>query len=245
MRSSYSLHPVDSNSPIPFYLQVLEELDGVLKSGVWEPGDMMPTEAQLCDEFNVSRIVVRRALKELEHRGQIERIRGKGTFVTGQSPNSKQDSTERPISMVSKILRFEGERPSEIVAQHLEIDTNSTVFALEKVEYLDKRPHIYSKSYIPESVCYALRNADLTRDSLYSYLENTCDIVVAHGSRAVEVALADEELAQILDCQVGDPLLMLRGTTYTDTQFPIEYHVSYHHGDHTQLHIRLVARDDT
>ena len=69
------------NKGIPLYYQVMRSLKEDIFSGRFGPEDRLPSEAELTRLFNVSRVVVRQAMKILEDEGLIVRVRGKGTFV--------------------------------------------------------------------------------------------------------------------------------------------------------------------
>jgi GntR family transcriptional regulator len=66
---------------VPLYYQLEELLESRILTGVWAPDDRLPSERELCEEFNVSRAVVRPALEILERQGRVIRVQGKGTFV--------------------------------------------------------------------------------------------------------------------------------------------------------------------
>lgn len=72
---------LDRRSFVPLYYQLQEVLKEQIESGVWQPGDPLPSEPQLARRFGVSRVVVRQALAILEDDRQIVRMRGRGTFV--------------------------------------------------------------------------------------------------------------------------------------------------------------------
>ena len=72
---------LDRNSFVPLYYQLQEILKEQIESGVWKPGDPLPSEPELARSFGVSRVVVRQALAILEDDRQILRVRGRGTFV--------------------------------------------------------------------------------------------------------------------------------------------------------------------
>lgn len=65
----------------PLYQQILDDLMVAIKAGKYPPGTQLPTEKELSDTYNVSRITSKRALTELEQAGVIYRVRGKGSFV--------------------------------------------------------------------------------------------------------------------------------------------------------------------
>jgi len=65
----------------PLYQQIATILRERIHRGVFRPGERIPTEYDLCEEFGVSRISVRQALAELVHEGLLYRRRGSGTYV--------------------------------------------------------------------------------------------------------------------------------------------------------------------
>jgi GntR family transcriptional regulator len=72
---------LDRRSFVPLYYQLQELLKEQIESGIWSPGDPLPSEPELARRFGVSRVVVRQALAILEDDRQILRVRGRGTFV--------------------------------------------------------------------------------------------------------------------------------------------------------------------
>ena len=72
---------MDTNSPLTLQYQLKKELYGKIAKKEWLPGQMIPSEKELCDAHGVSRITVREALKELVQSGYLIRKQGKGTFV--------------------------------------------------------------------------------------------------------------------------------------------------------------------
>lgn len=73
-------HEVSRANRVPFYLQVKEQLLGVIIND-FEVGDKIDNELDLCIIFGVSRPTVRQAIKELENEGFLTRLKGFGTFV--------------------------------------------------------------------------------------------------------------------------------------------------------------------
>jgi DNA-binding LacI/PurR family transcriptional regulator len=63
------------------HIQLYEELGKAIQKGAYMPGQRLPTEAELMQQFGVSRTTVTRTLRDLEHQGVIRRRRGSGTFV--------------------------------------------------------------------------------------------------------------------------------------------------------------------
>lgn len=80
---------LDNSNAVPLYEQIKLVIKDNIINGVYSPGDQLPNEKQLCEKYNVSRITVRRALKELSNEGLIEVLQGKGTFVSKEKLDIK------------------------------------------------------------------------------------------------------------------------------------------------------------
>ena len=75
------LAPLKTDLLVPLHHQIKESLTLQIASGQWRPEDEVPSEAELCRHYGVSRGTIRRALADLENQGLVERRQGKGTFV--------------------------------------------------------------------------------------------------------------------------------------------------------------------
>ena len=84
---------IDPDSPIPRYYQVYTSLRSRIRGHEFQPGDALPSERQLVEDFGVSRITVVKALDILDQEGLIERQHGRGNFVT--QPTDQQSSPQR------------------------------------------------------------------------------------------------------------------------------------------------------
>ena len=76
------MKPLDNNNAVPLYEQIMMMLRERLDNHVLDAGEKLPSEAELCKSYGVSRITVRRAIDELVEEGYLEKKQGKGTFVT-------------------------------------------------------------------------------------------------------------------------------------------------------------------
>ena len=119
---------INFNSHIPYYIQLMELLKEQILKKVWNPGEQIPSEQDLCERYGISRTVVRQALRELEIEGVINRRKGKGTFVSepkiseGLIQNLTgfyQDMVERGLKPVTKVLHQNVVKATEKVARFL------------------------------------------------------------------------------------------------------------------------------
>ena len=78
------LNSLQLNASASLHERVREELLRRVRDGVYVPGEPIPSTAQLSEEFGVSAITVKRALRDLQAAGALSAVPGKGTFVKEQ-----------------------------------------------------------------------------------------------------------------------------------------------------------------
>ena len=69
---------------VPLGVMVVHDLVTAIVTGEVKPGELLPTEAELCEHFGVSRTVIRESIKRLEEKGMIHVVQGRGTLVTDE-----------------------------------------------------------------------------------------------------------------------------------------------------------------
>jgi DNA-binding LacI/PurR family transcriptional regulator len=93
------------HSTKPIYQQVQNLLlsDLINKNNI---GDKIPTEVQLCEQYNVSRITIRQALDNLVNQGYLERYKKRGTFIKNKVDASKTGLDRKPSSLINIIIPY-------------------------------------------------------------------------------------------------------------------------------------------
>jgi GntR family transcriptional regulator len=149
------------------YYQLQELLKEQIESGIWAPGDLLPSEPQLARGLGVSRVVVRQALAILEDDRQIVRIRGRGTFVarpklehragglsrllvTARDPEVQIQVLDKRVAEVERSIRRSlnvGDEPifritTLLSMQAVTIAIGYSFFRAEEVGWLDDATHI-------------------------------------------------------------------------------------------------------
>ena len=95
------------NTPAePVYLKIKNYVLAQIQNGVWQEGDLIPTEMALCEQFSVSRMTINRALRELTADQLLIRIKGSGTYVA----QPKFQSTLIEIRSIAQDIRERGHR---------------------------------------------------------------------------------------------------------------------------------------
>lgn len=221
-------------------------IDGIERDGL-QPGDPLPGEHRLCERYSISRTVVRQALAQLEHEGMVERVKGKGTFVSRPRTSESlvhtliglYDDVERRGGHVhSDILRHEREDADPEVAAALEIPVGSPVVALERLRHVDGEPWSLSTTWMPDAIGEITLGVDLSEASLYRLLAEH-RIQASDGVRSAEATVAAHDHAQHLGVSAGSALLRLRSISRDASGTPIEYFIALHRGDRSRFEFRL------
>ena len=100
---------------IPLYIQVIDSLTNFIECNKFKPGYQLPAEAELCRSFDVSRTVIRQALKELEYKGLIYRKKGRGTFIA--EPKNSCKPCPKPHRFLPGYGGFRAHLQTEVLKQ--------------------------------------------------------------------------------------------------------------------------------
>lgn len=249
MTSSIRSHTIDRDSYVPLYIQVIDALTDFIAANELPPDHQLPAEVELCDTFDVSRTVVRQALRELEHKGLIYRVKGRGTFVSKPKIHESlfqeltgfyQDMVAKGLKPTSKVLLQEKINAPNHVADYLELAKEATVIQIDRLRYVNSEPVVFVTTYLPYELCPELLEVDLSDRSLYSYLENQLGLVIDRGRRTLEAVGAGEREAELLEIEIGSPLLLLDSVSYLPDNTPVEYFHALHRGDRARFETELV-----
>jgi GntR family transcriptional regulator len=244
---------IDFQSNIPYYVQLTDQIQEKISSNVWKKGSKIPGELELCEEYGVSRTVVRQALRELELDGLIIRRKGKGTFVSEPKVSEGlvqkltgfyQDMIERGQVPKTQVLHHRVIECPEIVAGYLQISAGSKVIDINRLRFVEDTPILLVNTFLPFELCPELADVDLTNRSLYEFLEHECGLFIARGRRYIEAVSANEMEAKLLQIARGAPLVLLDSISYLENGQPIEYYHAVHRGDRTRFEVELFRSRD-
>ena len=240
---------IDRDSFVPFYIQVMDALKEYLEQGGAKPNEQLPGEPELCRMFDVSRTVIRQALRELEYEGLIIRKKGKGTFVA--EPKIKeslfqeltgfyQDMVTKGLTPISKVLKQEVMPASTKIAGYLNLKAGAPVIKIDRLRFVEDEPIVLVTTYLPQHLCPKLVEIDLANQSLYAFLESQYGIQITRGHRTIEAVPANELEAEFLKTKKGAPLILLDSVSYLADGTPIEYYHALHRGDRSRFEVELI-----
>lgn len=229
----------DTNTFIPLYYQLKQHIESQIRSGTWQPGDQVPSEAVLGKNFNVSRTTVRQALGELVNEGLLTRIQGKGTFVAHPRIRQRlarltgftEDFQARRMNPASQLLRQGKELATARVAAALRIEEGTPVIVLERLRLADDLPMAVEISHLREDFFASLNIEELRGGSLYTYLTENCNIIPTSAHQDMEAIRCPQPQARLLGISKGVPVLHIYRTTFDQLGRPFEQVESFYRGD--------------
>jgi len=239
---------MDRSSPVPLHHQLKMALVEMVRSGELAPGDPFPGELRLCEQFGVSRTVVRQALVQLEHEGVVDRMRGRGTFVAAPRPaqglvqslsGQYEDLAARGLHLRSTVRKLELVPAPVHVAAALEITEGEPVVLLERLRFVQDEPWVLVITYLLPDTMSWLQQIDLSEGSLYAEMERR-GIRPVHGRRTVQARRAGKTTADDLGVGRGTPILLLTSVGLDRQERPVEYYEALHRGDRTVFEVDLV-----
>ncbi len=231
---------------LPRYMQVMNYYIPLIKSGKLKEGDKMPTEEEICNLFNISRITVRRALDGLLQSGYIYKQQGRGSFVTtkktGFQLNHLKGFTEEMTQLgkvpSSVILSFDIVSPTQKVAEILSIDSNQKIYVLERLRLADGAPISIERVHLPFYRFPTLQSANV-KESLYEILQLQYGVEQYKGVQEIRAGLASEEEARLLRINPGSAVLHIHRTTFERDEIAYEYVESTYRGDQYQFNVTI------
>jgi GntR family histidine utilization transcriptional repressor len=203
----------------PAYEQVKGWIRQHIASGEWRPGDSVPSEAALMEQFGVSRMTANRALRELAAEGLVTRVQGSGTRVAQLHRISsrlvirdiREEVTERGHVHATRVIRVGEEAASPEVALSLNLDAGDRVFHTVLVHLENGVPIQWEDRYVNPAADPEYLANDFTRVSPTLHLLQHAPLTEA--SYAIEACLPTVEEARQLDIKRSDPCLcMMRRT---------------------------------
>ena len=193
------------------YGAIYQKLRNQIFSGKFRPGDMLPSESQLCGEFDASRETVRKGLKELEQEGLIFSRPKVGYFV--RTPNHSDFTltfSENLDGCITHYSDIRGIYPDDILQEKLGITSSQKVIELAQItKNAQGKPVSYDIKYVPYERAYPSVESEMRFAVLPEITLAKVDSFEYYTTIEVSAVGASERIAQAMQCPVGYPLLLV------------------------------------
>jgi GntR family transcriptional regulator len=238
---------IDETIKSPRYHQLYSIIKGWILNGTYLPWAKIPPESELCEAFGVSRITSHQAINLLVQEGLLNRVQGKGTFVSSdlKRPASIGDMDQmisKTITLAknSKVQNVEIERikPDDETREDLRIASDIDVFRISFIRIANKEKLDYREAYIPTNLGLEFTKAEIKADPMYTLFERK-GMPASSGHLLMGARSADPRLASLLGVQVGFPLLRNRLIVMNEAGVPMQRSVTHFRADRFEQYVYL------
>jgi GntR family transcriptional regulator len=213
--------PVTAGAGVPLHRQLFLVLHDEIARGALAPGDALPTEQALCDQFGVSRITVRRALADLAEQGYIERRQGVGSFVRQRRRSdevppvgSYMDSLRQAQFQTSiDVVEHDTRTPPSSIGDALGVSAEMLHILRVRRERRTHEPLMVTEAWLPTDLADTLTTSALRRTPLYELL-STAGVVIDRMQHEITAEIAGPRNAQLLNTAIGSALLRVNRVAF-------------------------------
>lgn len=216
----------------PLYRQARDVLVGRINDGIWQPGQVLPSEIEIAADLGVSQGTARKALDEMESENLVIRHQGRGTFVARHDDariifqffKLTPDSGERKFP-VSKILDIDVRSADATATKILKLRAGSRVVHLERIRSLAGKVAIVETIMLPNSLFPGAEKLELP-NNLYELYRSRFGVTIARSTEQLKAVAAKRRETKHLGVGIGTPLLSIDRTAFALDGRPAEWRVS-------------------
>lgn len=243
------MNAIDRGARLPLYQQLYEILHRKMLLKQWKPGDRLPTESELVEDYSVSRITVRTVLDMLVKEGLIYRQAGRGTFVAhatleqglSQIISFTEDMQRRGFAVSTRVL-FSGLVPATPhIAERLRIEPGEELAHLQRLRLADGEPMCIEHSYFVHRHCPGILEHDFATRSLREVKIRKYGIRWTHAKQTIQAINAAQQVAELLGIRRGGALLFFERVSFSQDNIPMEFLQAYYRADRYILYSELLG----
>ena len=215
----------------PLYFTIKEDIKRKVIANIYRPGDVLPTENSLCEEYGASRVTIRRSIKELIDEGGY----GKTARVVCESvPRSlnrlgglQEQLSADGIKCSSFILSHEKVSAQGKAAEAMHLEPEDLVYRIERLRYANGKPLCYQVLFL------------LVNTSLYEIIEKDYGYRILDAVQEIQACMADYRTAALLELAELTCMLQVNRSTFLDNGECIEYSESLYVANRYKLSMTL------
>ena len=235
------------DSDVPLYNQLVAIIKRHISAGILVPGDLLPSESELCKALSISRSTVRQAIGALESEGLVVRRQGKGTFVAEPKVHRKTERvysftaemTAMGLTPSSDLIEFTVITPTPDIVKMLELRSSDTkVYKFTRIRKVNGEPLMLETSFYPQYIYPNLTRDMLQTHSFYSLLYHV-GIVPFAADESYEAVILEDSCAALLGVPSGSCAFFHQRLTRTEDGRIYEYTRSYIRGDRVRLDVHM------
>jgi GntR family transcriptional regulator len=220
---------INKHSPVPIYYQLEEYLKQQIETGVFKEDDAIPSEREIAERYQISRMTVRQAINNLVMEGYLVRQKGRGTFVNKKKVEQElqgmtsftEDMLSRGLEPSSKLLSFEIIQADHKTAHELKIGVDHDIYKIKRIRLANSEPMALETAYIPVHLVPGLTEEN-SNQSLYHYIEENLSLSISEATQEIEASIATKSESLPLTIEEGDPILLINRISFLQDGTPFE-----------------------
>jgi len=233
---------------IPLYFQLEQILKSKIITGEYMPGEQIPTEKELCENYQVSSITARQAVLNLVNEGLLIRMQGKGTFVTEDigNINTLQLSgsindliTDGLKTQEVKVLSINRIKPPKKISNFLRIGGDEEVIQVRRTRNAHNLPVSYIINYLPIETGVKIKEEDLQKYPMLQILRDQIGIPLSGATQYIEAIIADYDIASTLSVSITSPVLYIETLVFKKGKKPVEFVRTFIRPDRYKYSVKL------
>lgn len=236
------------------YKEIANEIRKRIKKGFYHVDNRLPNQEELAEEFETSRMTIKKSLDLLSVAGLVYTIQGSGTYVKKNAVRLAEKNIKigqnigltaaagDSLDLKSQVLDFNVRFPDEEEAAQLSISQEEPVYAIARLRILDDKPYSLEHTIIPIKLVPNITTEVLSQ-SLYDYMQHELGIVFGDNRQTVRAVKPNQEDQTHLDCRADDPVLEVIKVMFLEKGTPVEYSVVHHRYDMVEVSFVNVTRD--
>lgn len=239
---------INKNSPLPIYYQLEEEIRLLIQTKKLKAGELLPSEREYAERYNISRMTVRQAINNLAAEGLLFRQKGRGTFISEKKfeqdlqglTSFSEDMRQRGLTPSNQLISFQLTEANKRIAETLQLEPSEEVYEIIRIRYANESPVAVETIYTPKRLVGDMTGQDV-EDSFYDYVETKLNHKIAYGDQTIESVLANKFEIENLKLQDGAPVLLMQRTSYLSDKYatPLEYVKSAYRADKYKFKLQI------
>ncbi|MEB5857301.1 GntR family transcriptional regulator [Enterococcus gallinarum] len=219
---------------MPKYQEIANILRTRIKNKTYPPDSLLPNQIDLVEEFQVSRMTIKKAIGILSMEGLVYSQRGAGTKILNH-PFVDRDTTtlteyvglstemrKAKRQLTSEVIDFQVAFPDKEIQEKLMLTEEQPVYKIIRLRILEGRPFILEHTYMPVHLVPNLKRSHL-ETSIYQYVKEELGIQFVGAYRTISADKSSLYDQKYLACDLTDPVLEIQQIVYQKNGSPIEY----------------------
>lgn len=242
-----------NKNPLPKHYQLSQLLRQKILNGEFPPGAKIPGENQLCQQYQISRGTVRKAINTLIQEGLLHAEQGHGTFVVEKPWRSRyfltlsqfnEEMIRHHLRPRTTLLERKIIPATPEISDRLQIPLASPVIYIARLRMANETPILYERRYLAQHLCPALMEEDLENQSIHTLLIQKYQIPMVKTIHILEAHGLTEKEAELLHVDPGSPALYVDRLTYTlssSGEIPAVWYRAVYKGDEYTFRVEHVT----